>query len=112
LFEEHPDWVIRQPKRALEFQRNQLVLDLTRPAVQAFEWRAIQNILGVPGVSYAKWDCNRYLTQPGSSWLAPNRQSQLWIDYVNALYALTAILILAECGRKRSGPIVESAGNA
>jgi len=42
----------------------------------------------VPGVSYAKWDCNRYLTQPGSVGLSTNRQSHLWIDYVHALYAL------------------------
>jgi len=88
LFAKHPDWVIRQPKRDLELQRNQLVLDLTRPAVQAFERQTIQNILSVPGISFAKWDCNRYLTQPGSGWLAPDRQSQLWIDYVTALYAL------------------------
>jgi alpha-galactosidase len=90
LFDEHPDWVIRQPKRELELQRNQLVLDLTRPAVQAFEWKTIESILSVPGISYAKWDCNRYLTQPGSSYLAPDRQSHLWIDYVHALYALMA----------------------
>jgi alpha-galactosidase len=65
-----------------------MVLDLTRPAVQQFEWQVISNTLSVPGISYSKWDCNRYLTQPGSSWLAPDRQSNLWIDYVNALYAL------------------------
>jgi alpha-galactosidase len=72
----------------LELQRNQLVLDLTRPAVQQFEWQVLQDTLGVPGISYAKWDCNRYLTQPGSSWLPADRQSHLWIDYVHALYAL------------------------
>ncbi|MES1180554.1 MAG: alpha-galactosidase [Verrucomicrobiota bacterium] len=88
LFEQHPDWVIRQPKRELELQRNQLVLDLTRPEVQQFEWNSISNILSVPDITYAKWDCNRYLTQPGSSYLAPDRQSHLWIDYVSALYAL------------------------
>jgi alpha-galactosidase len=88
LFREHPDWVIAQPKRELELQRNQLVLDLTRPEVQQFEWNSIQSILGVPNITYAKWDCNRYLTQPGSSYLAPDRQSELWIDYVRALYAL------------------------
>ena len=88
LFDRHPDWVIKQPKRELELQRNQLVLDLTRPAVQEFEWRVIQDTLAVPGISYAKWDCNRYLTQPGSSWLAPDRQSHLWIDYVHALYVM------------------------
>ncbi len=88
LFHEHPDWIIRQPKRPLELQRNQLVLDLTRPAVQDFEWKTIQSILGVPGITYAKWDCNRYLTQPGSPYLGKDRQSELWIDYVRALYAL------------------------
>ena len=88
LFEKHPNWVIAQPKRELELQRNQLVLDLTRPAVQQFEWNTIRGILSVPNTSYAKWDCNRYLTQPGSSYLAPARQSELWIDYVQALYAL------------------------
>jgi alpha-galactosidase len=88
LFEKHPDWVLRQPKRDLELQRNQLVLDLTRPEVQKFEWKVIQDILSVPGIAYAKWDCNRYLTQAGSPWLKPDRQSHLWVDYVRALYAL------------------------
>ena len=88
LYEHHSDWVIRQPKRELELQRNQLVLDLTRPAVQKFEWNVIRDILSVPGITCAKWDCNRYLTQPGSSWLPPDRQSCLWVDYVRALYAL------------------------
>jgi alpha-galactosidase len=88
LFEQHPDWIIAQPKRELELQRNQLVLDLTRPEVQEFEWKVIADILSVPGITYGKWDCNRYLTQPGSSWLAPDRQSHLGIDYVRALYAL------------------------
>jgi len=88
LFDAHPDWAIRQPKRELELQRNQLVLDLTRPEVQTQEWNVIQSILSVPGISYAKWDCNRYLTQPGSPYLPPSRQSELWVDYVNALYAL------------------------
>jgi alpha-galactosidase len=66
------------------------VLDLTRPAVQEFEWNTIHDILNVPGITYAKWDCNRYLTQPGSPYLAPDSQSELWIDYVQALYALMA----------------------
>ena len=88
LFDAHPDWAIRQPKREVELQRHQLVLDLTRPEVQTQEWNMIRSILSVPDISYAKWDCNRYLTQPGSPYLSPARQSELWVDYVNALYAL------------------------
>jgi alpha-galactosidase len=88
LFDAHPDWAIRQPKREPELQRHQLVLDLTRPEVQTHEWSVIQSVLRVPDISYAKWDCNRYLTQPGSSYLPPSQQSEIWVDYVNALYAL------------------------
>lgn len=88
LFEKHPDWVIRQPRRELELQRNQLTLDLTRPAVQKFEWNVIRSVFDVPGVSYVKWDCNRYITQPGSPYLSSDRQSHLATEYVHALYAL------------------------
>ena len=89
LFEQHPDWVIRQPKRDLLFGRNQLVLDLTRPEVQAFEKKIIDDTLVPnPGIGYVKWDCNRYVTQPGSSFLPPDQQSHLLIDYNWALYDL------------------------
>ena len=88
LYEQHPDWAIGQPGRTPDLQRHQLILDLTRPEVQAFEWQTIRGILGVPDIGYAKWDCNRFVTQPGSAWLARDRQSHLWINYVNALYRL------------------------
>lgn len=88
LFEKHPEWVISQKGRELELQRSQLVLDITRPEVQDFQWRVIDDALGVPGVTFSKWDCNRYLSQAGSSWLAADRQSHLWIDYYHQLYRL------------------------
>jgi alpha-galactosidase len=88
LFEKHPEWVISQKGRELELQRSQLVLDITRPEVWDFQWKVISDSLGVPGVSFSKWDCNRYLTQAGSSWLAADRQSHLWIDYNRELYRL------------------------
>jgi alpha-galactosidase len=72
----------------LELQRNQLVIDLTRPEVWRFEWKVIEDTLSTPGISYAKWDCNRYITQPGSASLPRDRQTHLWIDYVRALYTL------------------------
>ncbi len=91
LYLAHPDWVIREPGRALELQRNQLVLDLTRPAVAQYESGVIDTLLrDNPGVSYVKWDSNRYVTQPGSSWLPKDRQSNLGIDYVRALDGLMA----------------------
>ena len=87
LFERHPDWAIRQPKRPLDLIRNQLVLDLTRPEVKAYVQKILDDLLTEnPGISYLKWDCNRYITQPGSTYLAAGEQSKLWIEYNRALY--------------------------
>ena len=91
LFEQHPEWAIRQPHRELELSRNQLNLDLSRPEVRKFAWEVIDGTLGPnPGISYVKWDANRYVTQPGSSYLQPDEQSHLLIDYNFALYDVMA----------------------
>lgn len=91
LFEKHPDWVIQQPKRDPSYFRNQLVLDLTRPDVREFVFKCVDDLLTQnPGVAYIKWDCNRYISQPGSSYLKPDEQQNLFIDYNNALYDVMA----------------------
>jgi alpha-galactosidase len=91
LFSAHPDWAICQPRRELELSRNQLDLDLSRPEVRDFAWQVIDNTLGSnPGISYVKWDANRYVTQPGSTYLKPDEQSHLLIDYNLALYDIMA----------------------
>lgn len=89
LFEKHSDWLIRQPKREMELARNQMVLDLTNPKVEAYVFGLIDRTLREsPGISYIKWDCNRFVTQPGSPYLPKDRQSHLWIEYVRALYRI------------------------
>jgi alpha-galactosidase len=87
LYEQHPEWAIAEPHRAPEVSRNQLNLDLARPEVREFSWHVIDRTLGSnPGISYLKWDANRYVTQPGSTYLKPDEQSRLLIDYNFALY--------------------------
>ncbi len=89
LYTRHPEWIITQQKREPILGRHQEILDLTRPEVQHFEWQVIDNILKPnPGVSYVKWDCNRFVTQPGSQYLPTQEQSHLLVDYNNALYRL------------------------
>lgn len=89
LYRKHPEWIITQPRREPILGRHQEILDLTRPEVQAFEWEVIdQTLRPNPGITYVKWDCNRYITQPGSSYLSAANQSHLWIDYNRALYRL------------------------
>lgn len=87
LFEKHPDWAIQQANRELLLSRNQLVLDLTRPEVKDYVWNVIDKTFSSsPDIVYTKWDCNRYVTQPGSTYLPADAQTHLLIDYNFALY--------------------------
>ncbi|MGH7940456.1 MAG: alpha-galactosidase [Limisphaerales bacterium] len=88
LFERHRDWVICQPHRPLTLSRNQLDLDLSNPAVQQFVWESVSNVLSTPGINFVKWDCNRFVTQPGSPYLPADEQSELLIRYNWALYKI------------------------
>lgn len=89
LYEKHPEWIITQPHRELSLQRNQLLLDLSNPEVQAFVYGVIDNILSSnPNIDYVKWDCNRYVTNSGSQYLPAAKQSHLWIDNARAILSV------------------------
>jgi alpha-galactosidase len=86
LYEKHPEWAIQQPHREAILARNQLDLDLSRPEVHDFVWGVVSDTLGTPGVSYTKWDANRFVSQPGSTYLPPDEQSEVLVKYGFALY--------------------------
>lgn len=86
LYEKHPDWVITAPNRELDLSRNQLVLDLSNPAVQEHVFSVVDKLLTAnPRIAYLKWDCNRYLTNVGSKTQPADKQSHLYIKYVEGL---------------------------
>lgn len=86
-YQEHPEWIITQKGREPILGRHQEILDLNRPEVMSFEKKIFDSILGKNnGISYIKWDCNRFITQPGSSYL--KHPSHLTIDYTRSLYKL------------------------
>ena len=88
LYETHPDWILKLPNRPENYYRNQLVLDLTNPKVQEFVYNIVDGMLTVnPGIAFIKWDCNRMMTNAYSVWLK-DKQSHLYIDYVNSLYGV------------------------
>jgi alpha-galactosidase len=88
LYEKHPEWIIKLPNRDENYQRNQLVLDLTNPRVQDFIFNLVDNMLtSNPQLAYIKWDCNRTMTNSYSTYLG-NKQSHLYIDYVHGLYSI------------------------
>jgi alpha-galactosidase len=92
LYEKHPDWILKLPDRPENYYRNQLVLDLTNPEVQEFVYNIVDGLLTkYPGIAFIKWDCNRMITSAWSSYLK-DKQSQLYVDYVNNLYNILARL--------------------
>ncbi len=89
LYENHLDWVIREPQRPEHYFRNQLVLDLTNPAVQDHVFGVLDNIFTKnPEIAYVKWDCNAVIYNAFSPYLDRNKipQTQLYVDYVKGLY--------------------------
>jgi alpha-galactosidase len=85
LYEKHPDWVIKQPKREEHYFRNQLVLDLTNPAVQDFVFKVVDDLfVKNPELAYIKWDCNAVIYNAYSASL--KNQTHLYVDYVRGLY--------------------------
>lgn len=86
LFERHPDWAIHYPNRETYYYRNQLVLDLSNPAVQEYVYDIVDNLLKEnPDIAYFKWDCNSPITNIYSPYLKAD-QGQLYIDHVRGVY--------------------------
>lgn len=89
LYEAHPDWVIAEPGRERREERQQLVLDVCRPEVEAFVVDVIDRVLADHrGISYLKWDANRDVFEAGSAALPADRQSHLAVDRVLATYRI------------------------
>ena len=86
LYHKHPEWVVKQPGRPEYYFRNQLVLDLSNPAVQNFVYGIVDSLfIKNPGLAYIKWDCNAVIYNAHSNYLGKN-QSQFYVDYVKGLY--------------------------
>ena len=79
LYRSHPDWVLSAGSRTPLLERNQLVLDLSRPEVVDYLVDRIDALLAAYDISYVKWDHNRDLLEAG----APTR------DGVPAVHANT-----------------------
>ena len=61
LYATHPDWAITEPGREPIYQRNELLLDLTRPEVRDYIVESVGGLLDSAEISYVKWDMNRQL---------------------------------------------------
>ena len=103
LYRKHPEWALRFPGRPGMEQRNQLVLNLARPDVQAYLLGFLDKLLSENDIAFLKWDYNRNWSEPGWDQLAPAEQKRVYIDYTRNLYA-----ILAELRRRHPKVEIES----
>lgn len=91
LVDKHPDWVLREKTRRLRQGRGgtQVVLDMTNPALRDNIYQQMDAMIqSIPGLAYIKWDANADFMNAGSTWLAADRQPNLWFDYTAGLYEL------------------------
>ena len=86
LYEKHKDWVIHLLNREEYYFRNQMVLDLSNPAVQDYVFGVVDQLMTkYPDLAFFKWDCNSPITNIYSPYLK-GKQTHLYIDYVKGLY--------------------------
>lgn len=84
LFREHPEFAVRIPGRKESYGRNQLVLNLTDPAVRDYISEKVSGLLDSADISYVKWDMNRHITDMYSSFLPG--QGMFFHSYILGLY--------------------------
>ena len=88
LYEQHPDWIVKAPKRDAVRGRGgtQVVLDMANPKVQDFVFSVVDNLMTkYPEIDYIKWDCNMPILNHGSQYLNMADQSHLYIEYHRGL---------------------------
>ncbi|MGO9113168.1 MAG: alpha-galactosidase [Thermoguttaceae bacterium] len=95
LVDSHPEWVLREKTRRLRQGRGgtQVVLDMTNPALRDNIYAQMDALItSIPGLAYIKWDANADFMNAGSTYLAADRQPNLWFDYTAGLYELLSRL--------------------
>ena len=74
LFEKHPDWVMRSPRRCIWGGRSQYAPDLSKPEVEEHVINSVAGMLRqYPGIRYIKWDQNMLTLNTGAPHLRDNQ---------------------------------------
>lgn len=88
LYRAHPDWVYHFPQRPRTLRRNQLVLNMARPDVQAYLFDALHRLLSENDIRFVKWDMNRHFSEPGWPDAPAGRDREIWVRHTWAVYDL------------------------
>lgn len=88
IFKEHPDWIIGVKNKSYSLGRNEYLLDFSNPQVIDNIFEQMDKILSSTKIEYLKWDMNRNITEPYSSYLKPNQQGEFFHRYILGVYDL------------------------
>lgn len=92
LYRKHPDWVLNFTGRPRTEGRNQLVLNLARPDVRAYVFDFLDKLLTDNDISFLKWDYNRNWSEPGWPAVAPDKEKEVYVKFIDNLYSILAEL--------------------
>lgn len=95
LYNNHPDWIVGDPKATLIPSRHQFVLDMTKPEVVNYLFEKIGQIISDTQLDYIKWDMNRNITDTFSRYLNSEQQGEFTHRYILGVYDLYDRLVKA-----------------
>lgn len=87
LFLSHPEWILGDSQIQ---SRNQLVLDFTNPQVVDYIYDSLINTLSNTGITYVKWDMNRFISPFVSNYTKDSRE--IAHAYILGVYSLISRL--------------------
>ncbi len=89
LFDAHPEYATELKGRNVQLIRNQRVLDLANPVVEAYVYKCVADILTEhPRVAYIKWDHNCTLGANPGSHVDLDNQGSFSDKYTEAYYRI------------------------
>ncbi len=103
LYRAHPDWIYHFPNRQPTLSRNQLVLNVGRPDVQAYMIQFLDDLLAQNDIRFVKWDMNRHFSEPGWADAPAGRDREVWVRHTQGIYE-----VLRQIRAKHPGVIFES----
>ncbi|MCA0981194.1 alpha-galactosidase [Exiguobacterium aestuarii] len=86
LYRAHPEWIYYTDGRPSTTSRNQFVLNLALPEVEAHVTKWLDELLGRHDIRYIKWDMNRAFSEPDSPHLCDAKE--LWLRHAEAVYRI------------------------
>ncbi len=86
LYRTHPEWALGIPGRPYSRGRKQLLLDFSRPEVQDYIIKTVNEILDTHNIVYVKWDYNRYFSEYFNADLPRERQGEVSHRFILGLY--------------------------